>query len=195
MKKLSQNRTSRVGSNGQQGSMLLELLISMVVLLVGLGGVLVLLISSMYTNSKASKDTTSTMLAEHVLEQISAQPANSVTALSITDCAGSAWTISTAGTAVGAGTGGSYGGNGASLTATGTVDWSQQYANVAPGYAMKYVSCGAGGKQTVYDVRWDVVSMSGFSRMVFVSARPSGSPTVGGLRFIVPVNLRTIGGM
>jgi hypothetical protein len=31
--------------------------------------------------------------------------------------------------------------------------------------------------------------------MVFVSARPSGSLTTGGLRFVMPVNLRTIGGM
>ena len=77
--------------------MLLELLIAMVVLLVGLGGILILLISSMYTNNKASRDTTATMLAEHVLEQISAQPANSAADLSVTDCAGSAWTISTVG--------------------------------------------------------------------------------------------------
>ena len=175
--------------------MLLELLISMVVLLVGLGGVLVLLISSMYTNNKAGKDTSATMLAEHVLEQISAQQANSVAPLSVTDCAGSVWSISTAGSVLGAGNGGANGGNGASLSAAGTVDWSQQYAAVPAGYAMKYVSCGAGGRQTIYDVRWNVITMSTFSRMVFVSARPSGSPTVGGLRYVVPVNLRTIGGM
>ena len=175
--------------------MLMELLIAMVVLLVGLGGILILLISSMYTNNKASRDTTATMLAEHVLEQISAQPANSAADLSVTDCAGSAWTISTVGSAVGAGSGGSYGGNGASLNNAGTVDWTQQYSTVPAGYAMRYVSCGAGGRQAVYDVRWNVVTMSTFSRMVFVSARPSGSPTVGGLRYIVPVNLRTIGGM
>jgi hypothetical protein len=175
--------------------MLLELLISMVVLLVGLGGVLVLLISSLYTNSKTGKDTSATMVAEHVLEQISAQPANSTTALTITDCAGAAWSISTKGAVLGAGNGGASGGNGAALTGGGIVDWTQQFAAVPVGYSMNYASCGAGGKQTVYDVRWDVVTMSAFSRMVFVSARPSGSPTVGGLRFVVPVNLRTIGGM
>jgi hypothetical protein len=175
--------------------MLLELLIAMVVLVVGLGGLLGLLIPSLYTNSTSKNDTTSTMLAEHVLEQISAEPANSAVPLSITDCAGTVWAIQTAGTVTGAGNGGSYGGNGARLISTGTVDWTQSYNTVPVGYAMKYVGCGVGGKQTVYDVRWDVATMSTYSRMVFVSARPDGSATVGGLRFVMPVNLRTIGGM
>jgi type II secretory pathway pseudopilin PulG len=175
--------------------MLLELLIAMVVLVFGMGGLLALLLTSIYTNSTARNDTTSTMLAEHVLEQITAQPANSNALLTITDCAGTAWNIDPTGAVVGAGNSGSYGGNGASLTSTGTMDWTQSYNNVPAGYAMQYVGCGAGGRQTVYDVRWNVASMSTFSRMVFVSARPLGSATVGGLRFIVPVNLRTIGGM
>ena len=135
------------------------------------------------------------MVAEHVLEQISAQPANSAASLSITDCAGSAWNINTAGAALGAGTGGAYGGNGANLTSTGIVDWTQSYSVLPVGYGMNYVACGAGGRQTAYDVRWDVITMSAFSRMVVVSARPVGSATVGGLKYVVPVNLRTIGGM
>jgi type II secretory pathway pseudopilin PulG len=175
--------------------MLIELLISMVVLTIGLGGLLVLLVASMYTNNVAGKDTSSTMVAEHVLEQISAQPANSVANLSITDCAGTGWTIDTTGAALGGGNAGSYGGNGASLTSAGTIDWTQGYAVVPANYAMKYVACGAGGRQVVYDIRWDVMTMSAYSRMVVVSARPSGSASVGGLRFVVPPNLRTIGGM
>jgi type II secretory pathway pseudopilin PulG len=175
--------------------MLLELLIAMVVLLVGLGGLLSLLVSSLYTNNNARNDTTSTMLAEHVIEQISAEPANSSIPLSINDCAGTAWDVETTPELKGAGSGGSNGGNGASLTSSGIVDWTQSYSSVPDGYKMQYVGCGAGGKQTVYDVRWDVVTMSTYTRMVFVSARPSGSAAVGGLHFIVPVNLRTIGGM
>lgn len=175
--------------------MLLELLIAMVVLVFGMGGLLALLITSMYTNSTARNDTTSTMVAEHVLEQIAAQPANSTALLTLTDCAGTAWNIDPSGALVGAGNSGSYGGNGASLTSNGTVDWTQSYNTVPAGYAMQYAGCGSGGAQTVYDVRWNVVTMSAFSRMVFVSARPRGSPQVGGLRFVVPVNLRTIGGM
>ena len=61
-------------------------------------------------------------------------------------------------------------------------------------YAMKFVACGAGGRQSTYDVRWDVITMSTYSRMVVISARTAGTP-VGGLRYMMPVHLRTIGGM
>ena len=61
----------------ERGSFLLESLIAMIVLAIGLGGLSSLLIASLYTNHRSSQDTSSTMVAEHVLEQISAQPANS----------------------------------------------------------------------------------------------------------------------
>ena len=175
--------------------MLIELLIAMVVLTIGLGGLLALMVSSMYADNVASKDTSSTMVAEHVLEQISAQPANAIANLTITDCAGTGWSINTTGTVRGGGSGGANGGNGASLTAAGIIDWTQTYATVPANYAMKYVACGSGGRRSVYDVRWDVLTMSNYSRIIVVSARPSGSPVVGGLHYVVPVNLRTIGGM
>src|SRR2546427_9500511 len=82
----------------------------MIVLAIGLGGLFSLLAASMYTNDRSGADTRSTMLAEHVIEQIDSQLANQSAPLSITDCAGTAWTINTAGTAKGAGSGGSYGG-------------------------------------------------------------------------------------
>jgi len=179
----------------ERGSFLVESLIAMVVLAVGMGGLSTLLIASLYTNHRSSQDTTSTMVAEHVLEQISAQPANSATALSVTDCAGTAWSISTQGHTVGTGSGGSYGGDGANLTSEGVVDWAQAYSNVPAGYAMRYVDCGSGGNQTVYDVRWNLITMSSYARMAIISARPSGSPANGGLRFVMPANLRTIGGL
>ena len=167
----------------------------MIVLAIGLGGLSSLLIASLYTNHRSSQDTSSTMVAEHVLEQISSQPANSVAALTLTDCAGTAWSISTQGHAQGAGSGGSYGGDGATLTSAGVIDWTQSYAAVPAGYAMRYVDCGNGGRQTVYDVRWNLITMSTFARMAIISARPSGAPANGGLRFVMPANLRTIGGL
>ncbi len=178
----------------EHGSMLLELLISMVILVIGLGGLMVLLTSAMYTNKKAGYDTTSTMVAEHVLEQITAQPANATANLTITDCAGTAWSIATAGALKGTGSG-ANGGNGAALTSTGIVDWTQDYSAVPNGYAASYVACGNGSKQVTYDVRWNVITMSGYARMIMISARPKASATVGGLQFVMPVNLRTIGGM
>ena len=180
--------------------MLLELLIAMVVLVIGLGAILVLLVDAMYTNKVAGNDTSSTMIAEHVIEQISAQQANDTANLSVQDCASNTWTITTVGAAKGAGNSGSYGGNGATLSAKGTVDWTQDYGSIPGGYKMRYVACGPGAQRITYDVRWNVINMfssAGIttSRMIFVSARPSTSATVGGLRYIVPANLRTIGGM
>ena len=81
----------------QQGFMLIELIISMVVLTIGLGGLLILMISAMYTDKRSGSDTASVMIAEHVLEQISAEPASSITPLQITDCTGAVLTINTAG--------------------------------------------------------------------------------------------------
>jgi type II secretory pathway pseudopilin PulG len=175
--------------------MLLELLIAIVVLAIGLGGLLVLLVSAMHTDTRAGNDTSSTMLSEHVLEQISSPMAEDAGALSINDCTQTAWTITTTGAVKGGGNSGANGGNGANLTADGTIDWTQGYDSVPDGYKMKYVACGAGGRQITYDVRWNVISMSAYSRMIFSSARPDGSNQIGGLRYVMPVTLRTIGGM
>ena len=195
MRTSTQIRTTPLPHSGERGSLLIETLIAMIVLAIGLGGLFSLLAASMYTNDRSGADTRSTMLAEHVIEQIDSQSANSSTNLTITDCAGTAWTIFTAGTGKGAGSGGSYGGNGANITSAGIIDWTQSYASVASNYKMQYVACGNGGRQTIYDVRWDVISFpSGYTRMIFASARPLGNQSIHDLRFITPANLRTIGG-
>src|SRR5437868_14069340 len=139
--------SAKLKALGERGSMLIELLIAMVVLMVGLGGIMVLLVASIYTNANARTDTTSTMVAEHVMEQISAQPANGTTTLTTTDCAGNILSINTVGAGLGAGNSNSNGGNGANLTATGTVDWTQDYTAIPAGYKMQYTGCGAGGQQ------------------------------------------------
>jgi len=195
MRTSTQIRTAPWPPSGERGSLLIETLIAMIVLAIGLGGLFSLLAASMYTNDRSGADTRSTMLAEHVIEQIDSQLANQSAPLSITDCAGTAWTINTAGTAKGAGSGGSYGGNGAKLTSAGIIDWTQSYVSVDPNYAMKYVACGNGGRQTIYDVRWDVITLSTYTRMTVASARPLGNQSIHDLRFITPANLRTIGGM
>jgi len=74
---------------------LVELMIAMAILAVGLGGLVNVLVIAMETDNRNSKDTSSTLLAQMVIEQISAQHPNSTAAISITDCAGNAWTIST----------------------------------------------------------------------------------------------------
>ena len=179
--------------------MLLELLIAILVLAIGMGGLIPVLVSSMYTNNRAGGDTGATMVAEHVIEQITSRSADDVNTLLVTDCAGAQWTIATLGAMKGSGSG-TNGGNGANLTSAGIIDWTQTYTAVPNQYKMKYAACGAGGRQAIYDVRWNVISTSNltgnnYTRMVIVSARRSDSQVVGGLRYVVPINLRTIGGM
>jgi hypothetical protein len=204
---MTSSKQNRAPSKHHGGFMMIELMISMVVLTVGLGGLLVLLVCCLFNDKGSSSDTASTMVAEHVLEQISAEPANSALGLTITDCSGVVWNISTAPAAVGAGTG-ANGGNGAALTPSlgfgEVIDWTQAYAAVPAGYAMQYSACGANGRQETYDVRWNMITMSAYSRMVLISARRVATPVAGtaaaaqgnvGMRFVIPVTLRTINGM
>jgi hypothetical protein len=202
---MTSRKQNRALSKRDRGFMMIELMISMVVLTVGLGGLLVLLVCCLYNDKGSAGDTAATMVAEHVLEQISAEPANSALGLTITDCSGAVWAISTAPAAVGAGTG-ANGGNGADLTGNlgfgEVIDWTQAYAGVPAGYKMQYTSCGANGRQQTYDIRWNMITMSTYSRMVLISARPLATPVGAaaaqgnvGMRFVVPVTLRTINGM
>ena len=179
----------------------MEFLIAMLVLTIGTGGMLPLLIGSITVNKKAAGDTTSIMVAEVVLEQASSQAANYAGVLPnpIQDCAtpANAWNIDVTDAVVGAGSGGASGGNGANLTAAGTIDWTEPYNNIPAGYAMKYVACSTTNDTPVtYDVRWDVIrtSTAGQTKMIVVSARPLYTQG-GALGIVIPANLRTITGM
>ena len=99
---------------------------------------------------------------------------------------------------MGSGNIGANGGNGATLTAGGIINWTQAFSAVPTDpvsgypYAIRYTDCGANGKQKVYDVRWNVIKMSANDRLIVIGARPSNVSTNGGLRFVVPANLRTV---
>lgn len=182
----------------QHGFSLLEFLIAMTVLTIGVGGLLPLLLGAITIDKKAAGDTTSTMVAEVVLEQISSQSAATSTAVTITDCANNSATINVVDQNVGSGSGGTYGGNGAALTSLGIVDWTQSYASVPTGYAMQYVACSTtNDTQVTYDVRWDVIttSQSENTKLVVISARPVINSPVALGRIVIPVNLRTLVGM
>jgi len=174
---------------------LIELMIAMVVLVVGMLALMLLVSTAIGSNNRNKLDTTATLLTQTVLEGIAAEPANQNTTFSMTDCdpAGpTTWTIATASaTSPGAG---------AQLDANGNIDFAgQTYANLvaaSPNYAMKYVTCGAGGTQATYEVRWNVRKLSTFTKLVTVSARQIGVPnTATRLPFFAPpITLRTIAG-
>ena len=176
----------------ERGMSLIELMIAMVVLAIGLGGITILLTGSIASNNKNNHDTTATLLAQMVLEQISGQHVYSVGTITITDCAGTVYNIETTPGAAGTG-------NGANLKADGTIDFTQAYSNVTANYKMRYVDCSAaGGTQTTYDVRWNVMNVSAntSTRLITTAARPTSSDVnqLGGVFFALPVNLRGIGG-
>jgi prepilin-type N-terminal cleavage/methylation domain-containing protein len=171
---------------------LIELMIAMLVLAIGLGGITILLAGAMTSDNKNSKDMTATLLAQMVMEQISAQHVYINSAITIPDCAGTNWTIATAPGAVGTG-------NGATLKSDGTIDFTQSYSTLfANNYAMQYVDCSsAGGLQTTYEVRWNVmyVSTNTSTRMITTGARvmPSDATKLGGRMFAFPITLQGIG--
>jgi prepilin-type N-terminal cleavage/methylation domain-containing protein len=188
---------ARFRRKSQRGMTLIELMIAMAILAVGLGGITNLLVVAMATDNRNSKDTSATLLAQMVIEQISAQHPNSNAAISVTDCAGNTWTIATTG-------GASPNGTGAALVTSstsasyGAINQTQAYTSVPANYAMKYVDCGGVGNTgipTTYDVRWNVMTIdANYTRLVTASARPLNANALGGLSFALPVNLRGVSG-
>jgi type IV pilus assembly protein PilV len=194
---LKHTSEARIRRKSEGGMTLVELMIAMAVLAIGLGGITNLLVVAMATDNKNSKDTSATLLAQMVIEQISAQHPNSTATISVTDCAGNAWTVATAG-------GASPSGTGATLVTTSTaagyggIDQTQAYSSITANYAMKYVDCGGvgnTGNPTTYDVRWNVMTIdANYTRLVTASARPLNASALGGLSFALPVNLRAVVG-
>ena len=190
-------RAGRFPRQSQAGMTLVELMIALSILAVGMGALTNLLVVAMATDNRNSKDTSATLLAQMVVEQISAQHPNSTATISVTDCAGNTWTIATAG-------GASPNGTGATLVTSSTaagyggIDQTQAYSNITAGYAMKYVDCGGVGNTgvpTSYDVRWNVMTIdANYTRLVTASARPLNANALGGLQFALPINLRAVTG-
>lgn len=179
----------------QRGVTLIELMIAILVLAVGVGALCILISLSVSSDNKNSKDTSATLLAQMVIEQISSQHPNSTTTIALTDCVGNSWTVATAG-------GSSPNGTGAALVTSsasigfGGIDPAQASGSIPSGYAMQYVDCSNNGP-TTYDVRWNVMTVdSTYTRLVTASARPitASVNNLGGRFFALPVNLRAISG-
>lgn len=173
-------------------------MIAAVVLLVGMTALLELCITAAYTNNKNSKDTSATLLAQMVLEQVASQHPDSTQQINLTDCANGVHPVATAGGAAPNGSGANLDINANSPTA-GLINWNQPFGNIPGGYSMQYTDCDPNGRQTVYDVRWNIITVSqNETRLITVSARPISQINTaaggGGLRFAIPVTLRGLGG-
>jgi prepilin-type N-terminal cleavage/methylation domain-containing protein len=190
-------RKARSPRKSQVGMTLIELMIAIMILAIGMGALTNLLVVAMAADNRNSKDTSATLLAQMVIEQISAQHINSSATISVTDCAGNTWTVATAGSAW-------PNGAGANLVTSSTavnyggIDQTQAYSNITANYAMKYVDCGGAGNTgvpTTYDVRWNVMTIdANYTRLVTASARPINANALGGIQYAFPVNLRAVSG-
>lgn len=160
--------------NGQSGITLIELMIAGVVLVVGMLGAMILISTAIANNGRNKMDSTGTMIAQAVFEQIKSTIIGTGTS-TLSDCAGNTFTIDTA--------------IGGAPLSSGAVDYTQaQVTN----YSMNFVVC-AGNSQATYDVRWNVNQLTTTSYLVTVSSRLKGAGT--SLKyFALPVTLRGTAG-
>jgi Tfp pilus assembly protein PilV len=175
----------------EKGMSLIEVMIAMVVLMVGVLAVMSLIAVAIGSNARNRRDSTGTMLAEMVLDQISAIPVGaSPSTVSIsepycpTSSSTNSYTIESAGSPSGAG---------ANLSGS-NIDFTQSPATITANYSMMYTVCGpSNDTRTVYDVRWNVQTITANSNFVTVAARLRNSGTDPRI-FAIPVTLRTVVG-
>jgi hypothetical protein len=181
--------TRKTKRSSQRGSSLIELMIASLVLTVGVLGCAVLIPIAIGTNSRNRQQSNSTVIAQMVTEKLSSVSAGTSPTLTITDCVGTT-NVSTAG---------SVGGTGATVLTSGpsagSIDFSQtQGSSGAPaGYYMSYTSCGTLGRQSTYDVRWNIQTPSNYVKLITVSAKLQGSGS-NPILFSLPVTIRSMGG-
>jgi Tfp pilus assembly protein PilV len=171
----------------ERGISIIELLIAMIVLMVGVLGAMSLIVLAIGTNGRNKQQSNSTVLAQMITEKIMSVPANTSPTLTFTDCLGTNASINTTG---------SSSGTGSTVLATGDIDFTKTLGSSgAPaGYYMQYTTCGSTGRQTIYDVRWNIKTLSTNTKLITVSARMKGVGT--DMRvFSQPVTVRSVAGL
>lgn len=163
----------RSRKNSEAGITMLELMIAAAVVLVGFLGTLGLVLTAIASNNRNRMDSTGTMLAQAVVENISSVIVGSGTD-TLTDCAGNTWTINTA--------------VGGATVSGSQIDFTQ--SGPPSNYYMNYVVCNV-GNQATYDVRWNVQTVTANTYIVTVGVKKKGSTNSGNKYFAFPVNLRT----
>ena len=142
---------------GERGMSLLELVIAMVVLTVGMLGSMIMILTGMQSNSRNKTDNAATVLDQEILEMFATLKNYPRTgSVIIYDCALSGGSANQHLASLVQGTYAS-GGNGAPLTNTGDIDWTQATPTLATsstaGYAMRYQTCSG----DIYEVRWNIM--------------------------------------
>jgi len=170
-------------SNSESGISLIEVLLATTVLAICSLGVIGMVASSIATDTRNKFDSTTTMLAQSIVEQIAATAIGNGTA-TLTDCAGNAHAINTQA-------------GGSALNALGNaISFSQ--TNPPADYRMVYVvksPCQTTGiEQATYDVRWNISQIGPGTTntyMLTVSAQMLNRGN-GNINFALPVTLRVM---
>lgn len=165
----------KFSKRNQQGMTLIELMIALLVLLVGVVGSMSLVALSIGGNGRNRQQSNSTAISQMITEKISSVKASTSPTLTLTDCTGANLTISTAA-------------GGSALLASGDVDFTQ--ATVA-NYSLVYTACGTNGRQTTYDVRWNITQPTPYVKTLTVSTRKQGAGNDLKI-FSPPVTVRTL---
>jgi hypothetical protein len=167
--------------NSQAGVSMIELMMAGTIMVIGSLGMIGLIVGSIATNNRNKLDSTQTMLAASVLEQINSTIIG-VGSSNLIDCGGTNWDIDTAP-------------GGASLSAS-TIDFAQ--SSPPAGYYMNYVlknpCTSTGAIQGTYDVRWHVDVVGTTNTYMLTVAAKLKNHGEGNLFFSKPVTLRVMSG-
>jgi type II secretory pathway pseudopilin PulG len=165
---------------------MIETLVASLILIVLSLSMISLIVASIATNNRNKADSTQTMLAESILEQIHSTFNGNGTS-SLQDCSGTNWVIDT--------TIPNTGSVGSALSGS-NIDYSE--ASPPTGYHMDYVvrtPCNSTGSVVgTYDVRWHLDQIGATNTyMITVSAKLQNHGE-GNLYFALPVTLRFMAG-
>ena len=186
MRRTTQKPRSRKDRSKETGSALIEMLVAGAILMIGSMGMVGLLVGAIATNNRNRMDSSQTMLAESILEQIHST-FNGTGVSALQDCSGTNWTVDTTIPNVGS--------VGAQLNG-GVIDFSE--ATPPAGYHMNYVvnkPCSSTGAiDGTYDVRWHLDQIGTTNTyLITVSARLKDHGE-GDRVFAFPVTLRFMTG-
>ena len=175
---------------------LLELMIACLMMVVGLLGPMALVLTTIANNNRSKWDSTATLLAQMTLEAIASVPANATASstpgsnVTVVDCNPSSSSAAHAVNTLGS----TGSGAGAPLLSTGDIDFT---AATVSGYSISYYNCRAstGDRQELYDVRWNIKTISGSAKLVTVAAQAVAGAKMGANAFQRPVSLKMIVGL
>ncbi len=179
-------RTDNKKRNPQAGISMIELMMAGAILVITSLGMIGLIVGSIATNNRNKMDSTQSMLSTSILEQINSTFIGSGTS-TLTDCAGTIWTIDTTVPVAG------YAG--ANLNGA-MIDFSQ--TSPPAGYYMNYVlnspCTSTGALQGVYDVRWHLDRLAGTNTFLLTVSSRFRNHAGGDRFFALPVTLRVMSG-